>query len=296
MLNVRKIQKEKIRRTVGERVFLSVMFVIFTVYAISLLFPFVWIGYNSLKLDGYEDFVLDVWGLPKDPMAGLQNYKEVFLLTWSGYNFFDMTLNTIEYVAIMTLIGTYLPMQTAYVISKYEFKLRKLYYAIAIATISIPLCGGLASMIILLSKLKLYGSYLGIYLMGATGFGGSFLLFYSYFRNLSWSYAEAAFMDGAGHFRVFLFINLPMALPIMVAVTVMAFIGTWNDYFNVYMYAHDRPTLSVGVQFLGETMVTRFQYPKLFAFMMVSMIPGLLIFSIFQNTIMNNFSLGGLKG
>ena len=103
-------------------------------------------------------------------------------------------------------------------------------------------------------------------------------------------------MDGAGHFRVFLFINLPMALPIMVAVMVMAFIGTWNDYFNVYMYAHDRPTLSVGVQFLGETMVTRFQYPKLFAFMMVSMIPGLLIFSVFQNTIMNNFSLGGLKG
>ena len=296
MTKARRIPKEKTRRSVGERVFLSIMFVIFLIYAVSLLFPFVWIGYNSLKVNGYEEFILDVWGLPKDPVAGFENYKNVFMLTWSGYDFFDMTLNTIEYVTILTVVGTYLPMQTAYVISKYQFKLRKVYYAIAIATISIPLCGGLASMIMLLSKLQLYGTYLGIYVMGASGFGGAFLLFYSYFRNLSWSYAEAAFMDGAGHFRVFLFINLPMALPIMIAVLVMSFIGTWNDYFNVYMYAHDRPTLSVGVQFLGETMVTRFQYPQLFAFMMVSMIPGLLIFGIFQNTIMGNVSLGGLKG
>ena len=151
-------------------------------------------------------------------------------------------------------------------------------------------------MIILLDRLGLYGSYLGIYIMAANGFGASFLLFYSYFRNLSWSYAEAAFIDGAGHLKVFLWINLPMAVPIMVAVMVMVFIGSWNDYFNVYMYAHDRPTLAVGVQFIGETLVTKFQYPKLFAFMMVSMIPGLALFAIFQNTIMGNLSLGGLKG
>ena len=296
MASVKRMYKEKIKRSTGEKIFLAVMLVFFVLYAISLLFPFVWIGYNSLKVNGYKDFVLDVWGLPKDPIAGLENYKTVFQLTWSGYTFFDMTFNTLEYVVILTLVGTYLPMQTAYVVAKYQFKFLKIYYALAIATISIPLCGGLASMIILLDSLGLYGSYLGIYIMGASGFGTAFLLFYSYFRNLSWSYAEAAFIDGAGHLKVFLFINLPMALPIMVAVMVMAFIGSWNDYFNVYMYAHDRPTLAVGVQFIGETLVTKFQYPKLFAFMMVSMIPGLAIFAIFQNTIMGNVSLGGLKG
>ena len=86
--------KEKIKRGTGEKIFLSVMFIVFLLYAISLLFPFVWIGYNSLKVDGYKDFVRDVWGLPKDPVAGFINYKNVFKLTWSGFTFWDMTTKT----------------------------------------------------------------------------------------------------------------------------------------------------------------------------------------------------------
>ena len=289
-------KRSLVRRGRAEKITLAVCFVIFFLYALTLIFPFIWIGYNSLKLNGYTDFVKDVWGLPQNPIAGLSNYAKVFQMSWSGYTFLDMTFNTLEYVVILTLVGVLVPLQTSYVVAQYRFKLRKVYYAVAIMTISVPVVGGLASMIILLTKLKLFGTYVGIYVMGASGFGGSFLLFYSFFRSMSWSYAESAFIDGAGHFRVFVSINLPMAVPIIVSVMILSFLASWNDYFNVYMYAKGRPTLAVGIQFLGEMMMSQNRYPELFAFMMVVMVPGLVIFGVFQRTIMGNVSIGGLKG
>ncbi len=276
------------KKIAGYRAFRVIYFLPNVISVVIMTMVFRW----AFDLDiGFMNRILGAVGISQPELGffGEDNSFNMIMLysLWVGIGY---------YVVILTLVGVLVPLQTSYVVAQYRFKLRKVYYAVAIMTISVPVVGGLASMIILLTKLKLFGTYVGIYVMGASGFGGSFLLFYSFFRSMSWSYAESAFIDGAGHFRVFVSINLPMAVPIIVSVMILSFLASWNDYFNVYMYAKGRPTLAVGIQFLGEMMMSQNRYPELFAFMMVSMVPGLVIFGVFQRTIMGNVSIGGLKG
>jgi ABC-type glycerol-3-phosphate transport system permease component len=90
----------------------------------------------------------------------------------------------------------------------------------------------LPSQIQLMQALHLDGTVIGCIFLYSGGFGTNFLLLYSFFKNLSWTYVEAAKIDGASDFRIFLQIVLPMAKGPMVAVTILTFIGLWNDYLT----------------------------------------------------------------
>ena len=89
---------------------------------------------------------------------------------------------------------------------------------------------------------------------------------------------------------------LPQALPAIVSLFIIAFIGVWNDYQGPYLYMNMMPTLSVGV-FLKETETkSSGNYHQLFAALIMVMIPTLVLFISFQEVIMTNTAVGGLKG
>ena len=108
---------------------------------------------------------------------------------------------------------------------------------------------------------------------------------------------EAAKIDGASDFRIFVQIILPMAKGPMVAVTILTLIGLWNDYLTPSIYLPKQPTIAYGIYLMQSTMVeTKGQYPLFFATIVLTMIPIILIFVLFNKTIMENTSVGGLKG
>lgn len=94
----------------------------------------------------------------------------------------------------------------------------------------IPTMGSMAAMYRLYNTIGLINTYTGIFITAMGGFGSGFLLLYGFYRNLSWTYAEAAQIDGAGHFRIYFGIMLPMAVPALTAVGILTGIGFWNDY------------------------------------------------------------------
>ena len=123
------------------------------------------------------------------------------------------------------------------------------------------------------------------------------LITYSFFRNLPTGYVEAAKIDGAGPFTVFLRVMLPLAKPITSALTIMTFIGNWNDYQNVLLYLESFPTLSSALFLLQESSHTLgLQTPVFFAGIFISILPVAALFIIFNKQIMENVSVGGLKG
>ena len=143
---------------------------------------------------------------------------------------------------------------------------------------------------------------LGIYdtpwqLITATGgFGFNFLILYGFFNNVSWSYAEAALVDGASDDRIFWRIMLPQAAPAILTLTILSFIGGWNDYMGPILYYPSYPTLASGL-YLYELIAKRTgNYPIYFAGALISIIPILIIFIAFQDTIVTSVSAGGLKG
>jgi ABC-type glycerol-3-phosphate transport system permease component len=122
------------------------------------------------------------------------------------------------------------------------------------------------------------------------------MIYYSYFQNISWSYAEAVFIDGGGHWTVFLKIMLPQAMPITSAMVIIACIGAWNDYMTPLLYLPDYPTLATGLYKMSTESLTANNKPMYFAAILVSAMPMFAIFMIFQEKIMTSVSIGGLKG
>ena len=159
----------------------------------------------------------------------------------------------------------------------------------------IPVMGSFTAQYKLYTKLNLVNSPL-ILITSASGFGGTFLYVYSFFKTVSWNYAEAAFIDGAGPFTVFYKIMLPMVMPMLLAFFVMGFVGAWNDVQGPLTWLEELPTLSYGI-YAYEQMAKYFaNQPIYFSGVILSIIPVVILFILFQNAIMNNVSIGGLKG
>ena len=101
-------------------------------------------------------------------------------------------------------------------------------------------------------------------------------------------------IDGASDFKIFYKIMIPMAKNGILTFTILRFLGFWNEYWIPYLFYQDHPTLAVGLAKLSHEAVFG-QYPTLFAAMIVSIIPVLIFYAIFQKKLLANTVDGGLK-
>ena len=284
-------KKEKIKRSGTDLAFMWIMFALFLLYAISLLFPFLWCLMNSFK--GMQEFFYNVNGLPEKWY--FDNWKNSLTLSIdNNITIPQMYLNSVILTVGCTFFSMFSCSATAYVLTKFDFYGKSAIYTAAIVIMMIPTMGSMAAMYRLYNTIGLINTYTGIFITAMGGFGSGFLLLYGFYRNLSWTYAEAAQIDGAGHFRIYFGIMLPMAVPALTAVGILTGIGFWNDYFTVYMYAPGKANIAYGIQRISSEAGA--DLPQVFAAMMLSVIPVLVVFACFQKTIMQNTAVGGVKG
>lgn len=301
-----KIFKKKIRessilyqRSKGEKVLFGIVFVLFFLYAASLIFPLLWLLINSLQDRTIYEVNLALGNAFEFPSAlHWENYSYAFTqLSYNGANIFTMFFNSIWYTLAYTLGGVLMSAFTGYALAKYRFKLRGFMYGVIIFTMTIPTVGTTGALFNLVyNVLHIYDSPLYVILKHLCGTGLNFLVLYGFFRNVSWSYAEAAFMDGAGHARVFFSIMLPQALPAIVTLSIVSGIAAWNDYMDVLMYLPSFPTIASGMYGVSRTLPRQGYSTVYFAALVISMLPILILFTCFSNVIMKNFAVGGLKG
>ena len=301
-----KIFKKKIRessilyqRSKGEKVLFGIVFVLFFLYAASLIFPLLWLLINSLQDRTIYEVNLALGNAFEFPSAlHWENYSYAFTqLSYNGANIFMMFFNSIWYTLAYTLGGVLMSAFTGYALAKYRFKLRGFMYGVIIFTMTIPTVGTTGALFNLVyNVLHIYDSPFYVILKHLCGTGLNFLVLYGFFRNVSWSYAEAAFMDGAGHARVFFSIMLPQALPAIVTLSIVSGIAAWNDYMDVPMYLPSFPTIASGMYGVSRTLPRQGYSTVYFAALVISMLPILILFTCFSNVIMKNFAVGGLKG
>lgn len=285
MLKNKKHKKFSLSRTL--------IFFAFTFYAISLVYPLVWAFLSSLK-ESTEYMTHNKMDLPEKWL--FSNYLRAFEgLNIEGKNMFDMFFNSIWFTVGGTLAGVGVSCMTAYAVAKYRFPGSKLIYWTAIISMMIPVVGALPS------QFKVYTA-LGIIetpwllLAFLNGFGFNFLVLHSYFESLPRSYMEAAFIDGAGHFTCFWKVMLPQAKSPIMALSIVSAIGFWNDYNTPLLFLKEYPTLSSGI-YMYQVINTRIlDMPVLFAGILLTAIPVLILYAFFSNKIMNISLEGGIKG
>ena len=291
----RNVKKSKsVRDPVSLRIAKGIMFFVFFIYAASLIFPFVWMFLNMFKTNA--EFFQDVWSWPKDFSNGWINLKTVLNRKMMGSNVWEMTLRSFFIATIGTLLSLASASCVAYVVAKFKFFGRNALYILAVMVMVVPTIGSTSATYKLIGDLGLYDNILALILLYSGGFGFQFLLLYGAFKSISWSYAESAYIDGANELTVFIKIMLPMVLPSLIPLGILNFIGFWNDYYTPFLYLKNNPTLAVGLQAYVNQMQYDANWPALFALMLFSMLPIIIIFIAFQKQIMTNVTTGGLKG
>lgn len=213
-----------------------------------------------------------------------------------GSNVWEMTLRSFFIATIGTLLSLASASCVAYVVAKFKFFGRNALYILAVMVMVVPTIGSTSATYKLIGDLGLYDNILALILLYSGGFGFQFLLLYGAFKSISWSYAESAYIDGANELTVFIRIMLPMVLPSLIPLGILNFIGFWNDYYTPFLYLKNNPTLAVGLQAYVNQMQYDANWPALFALMLFSMLPIIIIFIAFQKQIMTNVTTGGLKG
>lgn len=274
----------------GHRKILIAMSVLFILYSITLLYPLAWMLYNSLKTK--QEFMAN-------PMAAttqlqFSNYVKVFSL----FNLGEMMFNSLTLSLLVPTVGLFVTTCVSYAVAKYRFPGRKALYFTAVAIMFIPTTGSLPVVFKLVNDLGLYDNLIGMIVRSAGGFGFNFLILHGMFAGISRTYAEAAQIDGAGNWRVFLQIMVPQARTTMFAIWILGFIGQWNDYASVKLFYPSHETLAVGLKKVSDLITTTnymSDYPKLFAAVIIIVIPVILMFIFCQKYIIRLNMGGGIK-
>lgn len=287
--------KKSIKRYIKQQLYVGniVAFVFFALFSFTMVYALIWAISSSLK--DHIGYVIDKASLlPKKWL--FSNYPDAFrLLNVGGKNMFHMFFNSLWLVFGSSAISMAVCCTTAYIMSKYDFVGKKAINVIIIAALMIPLYGSMASTLRLYFKLGMYNSPL-ILLASASGVGSMFLILRSYFNGVSWEYAEAAKIDGASELKIYLKIMLPIAAPAIGSIFLVMIINAWNDYTTSVYYLPDFPTIASGLYRYGIAAKQQVNFPVYFAGVMLSCIPTLILFAVFQKQIMSSITTGGLKG
>ncbi len=216
-------------------------------------------------------------------------FTQVPLLQWTG--------NSALIAVIVTFGRVFFDSLAGYALSRLHFRGRSVIFAFFIAVLAVPNVVLLIPRFLILKELGLYNTYAGMIVPLIIDAAGIFIM-KQFFESIPVSVEEAARIDGAGVFRTFWTIVLPMARPALITLFILSFQGSWNEFahFVISRQSPDLNTLTTGVASLVSGQLgSGNQYPLQLAAAVLMSIPVAVLFFIFQKRIMNTTG-GAEKG
>lgn len=220
-------------------------------------------------------------------------YQRLFLHSDFPIWFANSAIVTI----FVTLGRVFFVSLAGYALARLRFRGRGVVFALVVGVMAVPAVVLLIPKFLVLNQLGLYDSYAGMILPLLVDAAGVFIM-KNFFESIPASVEEQARIDGAGTFRVFWSIVLPMARPALITIVILSFQGSWNElsHFIVSTQSPGLTTLTKGVASLASGQLSQgTQYPLKLAAAAIMTIPVAVLFFIFQRRIMNT-SEGAVKG
>lgn len=266
--------------------------VIVGLFCSTALIALVWAATISLR-SRQDFFTRGAWAWPNPPQWS--NY----VLAWGQMRVGQYFLNSILYSVIGTVGAVVLAACIAYVLARVKFKAGRIIYVFFLFLMMWPGWVSLAPSYMWMRTLGLLDTYWVLlfgYWLGGLPFN-CFLLI-NFFETLPIELEEAALMDGANSWQIFWKIMFPLARPGIVTIGIFQFINIWNDFFSplIYLRSPDKYPLSLGLQLLSVSSTYGADHSRLFAGMIIFLIPILVIYFIFKNKITEGLTVGAIKG
>lgn len=260
-------------------------------WALTIIFPLLWIVFESLKTN--QEFYADVWALPKH--WSWKNYHNA----WVSYELGSTMLNTLYFVGVSLVLGTFLTTLNAYALTRIQFRGRKFIWAAIMLSLFLPGINALVPQYVLMRELHLVNSLTGLIILDSFGETVFFLMLLGGFmQSLPKELEESAFMDGASLFQVFWRIIVPLSTPGIVTVAIFKFLGLYNSFLGPFIYLNDPQKHTIGVKMYHANQIMQYKadWVTLFAGVTIAMIPTVILYILFQRQISEGATLGAVKG
>ncbi len=266
-----------------------VLYAVLILISIFMVFPFVWMLSTSFKLPE------DIFGYPPKLIpanATLINYIYIF----QKGNTIRVLFNTVVVALSSTLLSLFFTTLGGYGFAKFEFPAKKTLFAVLLATMIIPGAVMMVPSFVIMRKLGWVDTFLPLIVPGAANAFGIFF-FRQYISSINDELLDAARIDGASEFGIFWRIILPVIAPGMTSMGLIFFMRSWNDYLGplIYLKSPKNLTITLAINSLsGGVGLTA--WGEQMALSVISLIPLLIIFLVFQRQFVEGITAGAVKG
>ena len=273
----------------------SVFFHIFScVLGFIMVYPLLWLLMSSFKSN--DTMFHNAWSLIPEKWDILTNY----LSGWkgiAGIPFWRFTLNSVI-VTVVSVAGTiFCSLLAAYAVSRLKFKGANFWFGCIVMTMMIPSQVMVVPQYIILKKLGLSDTLVSMTLPWVFGYGFFIFLIAQYMRGIPRDLDEAAMLDGCSKPGILFKIMIPIVKPAIVTAAIFAFYWIWQDFFQPLIFVSSPKNYTIPLALKLYTDPNSYNnYGGLFAMSVLSLLPVIIVFILFQKYIVEGIATDGIKG
>ena len=276
--------------TTARRSGTAVSFLLMLAGGLSMVLPFLWMVSTSLKQSNL------VFGAPKwvpDPVDWA-NYTEV----WDVAPLAIGLMNSFIVTGLVVVVGTFSSTMAAFAFAKLEFPHKRAIFVALLATIMIPLIVLILPQFLVYAQIGWIDTLLPLIVPGLLGNVTMIFFLRQYMFGIASELLEAAKLDGAGYFRIYWSIFLPLCKPAIAANVIIVFMATWNDYLGplIFTSSPENSTVQLVIASLNSFYAEQTDFPLIMAASIIAVLPVVILFTVTQKYFVESFAFSGLKG
>ena len=260
--------------------------------SIVMIYPLLWMLSSSFKPEGviFRDL-----GLIPDPFV-IQNYTEGWTALQSPFTRFFV--NSFLIVGL-TILGNLITCSvTAYAFARINFRFKRVWFALMLSTIMLPYHVTVVPQYMLFNALGWVNTFFPLFVPNFFATNAFFVfLIVQFIRGIPRDLDDAAAVDGASKFQIYIRIILPLTTPALITTAIFTFIWTWNDFFSQLIYLNDINLFTVPLALRQFTSaMDESSFGALFAMSILALIPTFIFFIAAQKYLVQGISTTGFKG
>ena len=263
-----------------------IIIIIFVIYAV---FPFLWLVLTSLKTNA--ELLDNPFSLPNK--FQFKNYKEAVRSAGLG----QLILNSLIISSIATVINIIFSSMFAYSISRHNFFGSNFLFLMVVSGILVPLNALIIPYFAIINYLNLYDTRTGLILVYcAVGLPVSIYILTEFFKSIPKEIEEAAVVDGCNFLQRYIKIMLPLSVPGLMTAGTFQFILCWNEFIYAMLLTSSKNirTIQFGISYFTNEFFS--DYVSMFAAIVISIIPSITVFILFQERVITGLTAGAVKG
>jgi oligogalacturonide transport system permease protein len=283
---------EKAKKNANSVIFSVFRFAFLFLLGYIVLYPLLYMVSTSIKTE--SDF-LDV----SHQWIPIQYTIENFKVAFSALDFFNSLKKTLFIQVLSAVIEIFVCSFIAYGFARFDFPLKRLFYALFMGTMFMPAIVTIMPMYLMWSRLGVLDTYIPLTMPALFAAEGSFVfMLIQFLKGVPKEFDEAARIDGCNSMQILVYILVPCIRPVIVSICVFIFLWTMNDFLTplIMISSVEKYPISLILRLSADSTGNGYEQCKILAMSVIGLIPSIAVFGLAQKKFLSGITAGGLSG